>query len=100
MVAGELIRCSPAILDGSWRRVEWVPTTTVGVYRCPLREEPLSCAEEEGADDMAGDQQVARQKAAVGSLIARCAECGVEWDIDMQPSRCCDGTHEWTLRVA
>jgi hypothetical protein len=36
----------------------------------------------------------------LGSLIVCCQECGVEWDIGMQPSRCCDGSHEWTLRVA
>jgi hypothetical protein len=36
----------------------------------------------------------------LGSLIACCLECHVEWDIGMQPSRCCDASHEWTLRVA
>jgi hypothetical protein len=36
----------------------------------------------------------------LGSLIARCDMCGVEWDMDMQPSRCVDGTHQWALRVA
>ena len=87
------------MLDGSWRLVEGVPGRATGVYGGPSRETPLSCTEE-GTDDMAGERQLAAQKAAVGSLIARCAECGVEWDIDMQPSRCCDGTHEWTLRVA
>ena len=87
------------MLDGSWRRVECGSATTTGVYRGPMREELLARTEE-GTDDMAGERQLAAQKVAVGSLIARCAECGVEWDIDMQPSRCCDGTHEWTLRVA
>jgi hypothetical protein len=36
----------------------------------------------------------------LGSLIAYCSVCCVEWDIGMQPSRCSDGSHEWTLRVA
>jgi hypothetical protein len=68
-------------------------------YGSPLREELLSCIEE-GNDDMRSKQHLAAPTTEVGSLIARCAECGVEWDIGMQPSRCYDGTHEWTLRVA
>jgi hypothetical protein len=36
----------------------------------------------------------------LGSLIACCHECRVEWDIGIQPPRCWHGSHEWTLRVA
>jgi hypothetical protein len=41
-----------------------------------------------------------RAASRLGSLIACCHACGVEWDIGMQPPACCDGSHEWTLRVA
>jgi hypothetical protein len=36
----------------------------------------------------------------LGSLIASCQECGIEWDIGIQPSPCFECAHEWTLRVA
>jgi hypothetical protein len=42
----------------------------------------------------------AEATSALGSLIACCHECSVEWDMGLQPSRCFDGSHEWTLRVA
>jgi hypothetical protein len=57
---------------------------------------------EEETDDMELGRVLPAVNATseLGSLIACCHECQVEWDISMQPPRCCDGSHEWTLRVA
>jgi hypothetical protein len=57
---------------------------------------------EEESDDMERGRGLpaVTATAELGSLIACCHECSIEWDIGMQPSRCFDGSHEWTLRVA
>jgi len=34
-----------------------------------------------------------------GSLIAECRQCDIEWDIDLQPAPCSDGSHEWILQM-
>jgi hypothetical protein len=62
-------------------------------------------SKEEESDDMERGRVLPEARQAIattelGSLIVCCRECRVEWDIGLQPSRCCDGSHEWTLRVA
>jgi hypothetical protein len=62
----------------------------------------FSAIKQEDTDDMVRGRPLPTEVAMMrlGWLIACCQQCSVEWDIGLQPSRCCDTTHEWTLRVA